>query len=91
MTKGTVAYAFLIAANHEMYAVAPGWRLFAVDLTSGATFEMFGGFNTEAGAVDSRDFAIAEGISPADDPALFSRLGFDARLVAFARNTVPER
>lgn len=86
MTDRAVTFAFLIAANHEMYAVEPGWRLFAINLTSGASYEMAGGFTTEEGAVACRDGAIASGISPADDPALFCHLGIDARLVAFTHD-----
>jgi hypothetical protein len=83
MTVGAVTYVFLIAADHEMYAVKPGWRLFAVDLATGATYEMAGGFTTEGGAIACRDGAIATGMSPANDPALFCRLSLDARMVAF--------
>lgn len=83
MTGRAVTFAFLIAADHEMYAVKQGWRLFAVDLASGATYEMAGGFTTEGGAIACRDGAIESGISPAEDPALFCRLSLDARMVAF--------
>jgi len=87
MTDRIANYAFLIAADHEMYAVKQGWRLFAVHLATGATYEMAGGFTTQSGAIACRDGAIESGISPAEDPALFCRLSLDARMVAFTLDT----
>lgn len=84
-----IRYAFLIVANHEMYAVEPGWRLFAICLTTGAAYEMHGGFNGSALAIACRDGFIGSGMDPAQEPATFTRLNTDAVLVAVSPPSKP--
>lgn len=82
MSKSLPAnYTLMIAADHEMYAVEPGWRLFAICVNTGAAYEMEGGFTTEALALACRDGFIRSGMVPGDEPATFTRLSTDAVLI----------